>query len=301
MDIIILSRLFPSKEHFLSRSGSHTIQIRHVKTGQSAPGTLEFDDLKITTGIFHSTIYHFVNGKCKTYTIGSSEFEAYSCLRNGVIEEAYTPSNNCTYWTQATAVSPDGRLVATCTAAQVTIWYATGRLAGNLAGGPFGINGVMCIAFSADAQRLVTGSGDGMVRMLNVEIVEDPNISAEQESILSTVVFAPDGRQIVIGLKQGVIRGLDASTAEENYTFTLSTQYPNNEVSPIISPSGNLFASAEPDGVHILNKTTGELVGPLRLEKDTGTISFHAFSTQLDDHLVIGTFNGVDWCAARWS
>jgi len=39
-------------------------------------------------------------------------------------------------------------------------------------------------------------------------------------------------------------------------------------MSPIISPSGNLFALAEPDGVHILNKTTGELVGPLKLEEN---------------------------------
>ena len=61
-------------------------------------------------------------------------------------------------------------------------------------------------------------------------------------------MYAPDSRQIVIGLKQGVIRGLSASTAEEIY---FSTSYPNNEMSPIISPSGNLFALAEPDGVHI--------------------------------------------------
>jgi len=38
----------------------------------------------------------------------------------------------------------------------------------------------MCMAFFADAQRLVTGSWDGMVRMLKGGIVEDPNISAEQ-------------------------------------------------------------------------------------------------------------------------
>jgi len=64
---------------------------------------------------------------------------------------------------------------------------------------------------------------------------------------------------------RGVIRGLGASTAEEIY---FSTSYPNYEMSPIISPSGNLFALAEPDGVHILNKTTGELVGPLKLEEN---------------------------------
>jgi len=72
------------------------------------------------------------------------------------LAEACTPPNNYTCWTQATAVSPDGRLVATCTVAQAMIWYTT---AGNLAGGPFGIIGVILCRRSAACDRILGRDG----------------------------------------------------------------------------------------------------------------------------------------------
>ena len=110
------------------------------------------------------------------------------------------------HWNHAVAFSPDGNFVATCCPNHIHVWHVTGEKAGTVMGGPFSNEGVICLAFSADGQRVVSGSEDGTVRVWNIRLIVNENASgsANQED-LSSVAIMPGGKQIVVGQRDGTV------------------------------------------------------------------------------------------------
>jgi len=188
--------------------------------------SFEFENMEIPTGTINSAVYYENWGLDEDRSRTESGFT--SCLWTGAMEceeQPYMPKREFTrkppYWIQAAAFSYDDKFVATSDSKCTHIWYANGRSAGELAGGPFNNDQGTCLAFSADGQRISSGSRDGIVRVWNVGIVDDDSdatASAKQVPAPYPVGFTPDGKQIV--LRRGkVVQVVDVSTGREVVKF----------------------------------------------------------------------------------
>jgi len=140
---------FLDQEHIVSRSGFRTVRVWNMNTRE---GITRMD---VATGTIHSAIHYtklFAND-CRT----KSGFEVCSWSE---AMEGKEKHKAWVIWRPAAAFSPDGKLVATCSSTHVYVWFATGCMAGSLAGGPFRNKGGMCLAFSADGRRIVSGTNE---------------------------------------------------------------------------------------------------------------------------------------------
>ena len=207
----------PDREHILTRSGCRTVRVWNVKTGKLVVNQKLFEEMEIPTGIIDSVVHYDNDGSFNQVSrhgrssfTPCSRFEAVECQEDNLQDNGY-------YWSQATAFSTDGKLVATSSQNQTHVWYANGRLAGRLAGGPFSNDRVICLAFSTDGKQIVSGSWYGVVRVWNVEFVdEDARESAKEELLVPcSAVFGPDGTRVVVGRQDGTVQMLDTSTGQE--------------------------------------------------------------------------------------
>jgi len=292
----------PDNNHVLSRSGFRAVQVWNMKTGKKAIGPFSFEEMVIPTGTIDSSIY-FLDGSVfyRDWSRIKSKFVACSWTTATEREEHYTPPFS-KYWAPAFTFSPDGQLVATCTPNYIHIWQASGPSAGTLVSGPFSNDRVMCLAFSADGQRIVSGSKDGIVRVWNVGTVhrhDGVSPSSQREVNPSSVAFFPDGKHIAVGSWDGAIQVLDAINGQEVMKIRDAGLVPKMFVNLVaVSVNGDRIAWVDDDAMNVVwtTPTGGGFIGPLTIRLE-GTavdhISALAFSSDLNDLVVFGTYEGI--------
>ena len=206
----------PDQEHILTRSGFRTVQAWNMKTEKLVVTQRLFKEMEIPTGTIDS-VAHCDDGRSFNRMLSRGKSNFTPCSWSEAVECQEDRHDNDGYWSQATAFSTDGKLVATSSQTQTHVWYANGSLAGRLAGGPFSNDRVMCLAFSADGQQIVSGSWPGVVRVWDVGLVnKDARESAKEELLVPcSAVFSPDGTRVVVGRQDGTVQMLDASTGQE--------------------------------------------------------------------------------------
>ena len=194
----------PDQQHVVSRSGFRTVQVWNVKTGQT---TQPFD---IPTGSIGTIIT-----QCKDqFLIDQSHVSHFAvCSWEKATKGEEELFKHYEHWYPAAVFSPNGKFIATSCTYQIDIWHAVGELAGNRAGGPFSSYWVTSLAFSADSRLLVSGSYTGIVRVWTVGIAEE--LASMSLKVPWSVAFTPNGRQLAVGWRDGVIQMLDASTGQE--------------------------------------------------------------------------------------
>ena len=57
----------------------------------------------------------------------------------------------------------------------------------------------MSVAFSPDGQQIVSGSGDGLLRLWDTATGASLWVFSGHEAIVESVAFSPDGRQLLSG------------------------------------------------------------------------------------------------------
>lgn len=155
-----------------------------------------------------------------------------------------------TDWVNCVAVSPDGRLIASCSGAHpwyedfaVRIWDAerfspVRTLIGH--SGP-----VHSVAFSPDGRAIATGSGgihfqDYTVRVWDVESGAQVLCLYGHEDEVSCVAYSPDGRKLATASQDYTIRIWDIATGQQLHCLRGHTDYVNCVA---FSPDGNRIVS----------------------------------------------------------
>jgi WD40 repeat protein len=156
------------------------------------------------------------------------------------------------------AHSSDGKLLAVPCGNDVTLFDAhTGTLLRTLRGHK---STVVCVAFSADGQRLASGADrDQSARVWNVQSGETMAVYSGHHSEVRCVAFSPDGKRIVSGERKGELRIWETETGKELLPLTGHKGWPYNVA---FSPNGNRIVSiGHDDGqVMIWDATQGLLV-----------------------------------------
>lgn len=277
----------PDQEHVVSRSGFRTVRAWNVETGENILHPAKLKNVEIPTGTINSAVYYDIyffhdNSRVKSGFAACSWAEAMECE-----EEEYRPD----FWTQAAAVSYDGRFIATSTSKHTHVWHANSGSAGTLAGGPFGTDSVICQAFSTDGQRIATGAEDGILCVWNVGTVEEGASGAATQGLPFSLAFTPDGKQVVVGRLGGTVQLLDTSTGQE----LLKIQEEDKEhVWPKIAVSlnGDLIASTRNDEMLIWTRTGEAFTEPL-IHSNDQQIWCVAFSPDSNDLIAFGTMTGT--------
>jgi WD40 repeat protein/predicted Ser/Thr protein kinase len=129
-------------------------------------------------------------------------------------QQAFASSEGSYWTTDSLTFSRDGRLLASTNGNDIKLWtVAAGKEFRTLHAHTAVVT---CLAFSADGQRLVSGSADETVRVWDVdhtgyEILTLRGAAGEVKS----VAFSPDGRQIVSAHREGAIKIWDAGPLTE--------------------------------------------------------------------------------------
>jgi len=259
----------PDQEHIVSRSGVRTVQVWNAKTGQSV--MKPFKDTEIPTGSINSSVYYYSDGVLFESRCAESSFAACSWTEAVECEgESQNAQSYCRerYWIQAATFSRDGKFVATGGYNQTRVWHASGGSTGKLAGGPFNkVNGdALCLAFSADGQRIASGSRCGVVGVWDVGIVDDEARGSAPQELPTSLAFTPDGKQIAVGRRDGTVQVMDASTGQQVVTIKEGNEI---HLSPDVASSldGDLIASTHNAcEIRIWSRTGKEIAVPLSSE-----------------------------------
>ncbi len=173
----------------------------------------------------------------------------------------------------AVAFSADGRLVATGgrsrEGGEVKVWDGDGRLLLGVRDHP---SAVVSVAFSPDRRRLLSGDGDGTVKVRDVEtgkVLWETGTSNPSHS----ATFSPDGRWVAAtGWKTRV---WDAATGAEVHTLTGS---PGGFPCVRFSPDGQRLVTGG-DEIILWDVTTGQEA--LRLKGGNFEVRFSADGSRL--------------------
>ena len=124
-----------------------------------------------------------------------------------------------------------------------------------------------CLSISPDGQRIVTGSTDHKIRILNVETGECIDTLSGHESWVASVAFSPNGKLIVSGSSQDhSIRLWNVETGECIDTLSGHESWVTHVV---FSPDGKLIASGSYDKtIRIWDVETGECIDTLSGHED---------------------------------
>ncbi|MEO1996046.1 MAG: protein kinase, partial [Planctomycetaceae bacterium] len=104
-------------------------------------------------------------------------------------------------------------------------------------------NNVRCVDLSPDAQRIVSGSTEGILQIWDVTTGQELRTLEGHKSLVLSVDFSPDGKRIVSGSFDKTLKVWDAETGRELHTLTC--QYWVYGVA--FSPDGKRIASASAD------------------------------------------------------
>ena len=279
------------QEHIASRSGFRTVLVWNVQTRKRLMTPSGFEDMIISNGTINTASLEYdseLGFECNAFEIKSN---FVTCSQSEAEDEkSYDgQQGRSEYRRPISDFSPDGRLVATCDATQIHTWYANGELAGKLAGGPFSNEGVMCLAFSEDGQRIVSGSKDGTVQTWSLGIVDEDESKSAKRGDLYSVTFT-DGEQIVVGRRGEEIQLLDASTGQEIVTIGESRSLVGLPAAAV-SQNGDLIAWATWNAMYVSTRTGDTAASPLK--SDGEIISVISFSATLNDLVAFGTQRGT--------
>jgi WD40 repeat protein len=135
------------------------------------------------------------------------------------------------------ALSPDGRVLATGSADATTrLWeVATGKELHVLPG-----PGVLAAAFSPDGKTLLTGA-DGRIHFWEVATGKALRELPGHRGDLTGIAFTPDGKQIISGGQDKVVRVRDAATGRDVHGFPGHAEGLRGVA---FSPDGQLLATA---------------------------------------------------------
>ncbi len=157
------------------------------------------------------------------------------------------------------AFSPDGKSLATDGPDNEVLVWSLGerRVIRRLKGHR---SRVWYLAFSHDG-RLVSGSGDGEVRLWDVKLGEGAELLGHEPGV-TCVTFSPDGGTILSGGEDNCIKLWNVATRQLRATLRAHT---NQVYAVVCSPDGQTFASASRDGtVKLWNIQTLEQLGTIR-------------------------------------
>src|ERR1700730_15000171 len=112
------------------------------------------------------------------------------------------------------ALSPDGKLLATCAAdKRVHLW----DLEAGKELGPFPAlkDVVLALAFAPDGKTLVSAGADKTIRFWQVDPVRQLQQADVKDGALEAVAFSPDGKLVATGGADRMVRLWDVSKAKE--------------------------------------------------------------------------------------
>ncbi|KZV99867.1 WD40 repeat-like protein [Exidia glandulosa HHB12029] len=174
------------------------------------------------------------------------------------------------------AVSPNGRLVASCSDdLSIRLWDGE---TGLLINTPMiaHTNGVWSVAFSPSGRHIVSGSYDQSIRIWSTETCTTALLPIHgHTNRVESVAYSPDGSRIVSGSWDGTVRVWDARTGDPILTLHGHTDY---VLSVAYSPDGLRIVSGSDDRtVRIWDATTGHVVG-IPLKGHSGWVLSVAYS-----------------------
>ncbi len=225
----------------------------------------------------------------------------------------------------------DGTRLALGGHGELSLWAAdTGELVARLQRHTDDVNAV---DMSPDANRLVTGSADGVVRIWTSESDAPPMVLYGHAAKVNSVSYSPDGLLVASASDDETVRLWDASSGRElailnghkdcvnavcfsptgtrlltgsddesvaiwdtieNNQGAIHIQPPALFCSSAISKGGSLIVTATYDGLtQLWNTGTGSLLGSLRTDEQVILVSFGSSDTQI----IIGYQDGS---AAIW-
>ena len=172
----------------------------------------------------------------------------------------------------AIAFSPDGQLLAYAVGnsllfADLTTWSLLRANADHT--GP-----ILSLVYTPDGSGLVTGSGDGTLRLWNVASASCRLVLLGHDGQVRSVVMSPDGMTVASGSDDGTVRLWDTATGSELHVL----QGHDGPVrSVVMSPDGMTVASGSDDGtVRLWDTATGNELHVL--EGHDGPVQSVAFS-----------------------
>ena len=158
-------------------------------------------------------------------------------------------------WNRSSTYSPDGRKLASVTDEGLRIYdldnetYHDFDKYSNHDSVFFPI-----ISFSPDGRKLVRGNGDKL-RITDLESGVSNSVNINTRFQITSLAFNSDGRQLAVGLSNGVVRVVEMES-KEHYDLKGHLE---EVVSILYSPDGRWIASASSDSTLIIwNATTGE-------------------------------------------
>jgi WD40 repeat protein len=110
------------------------------------------------------------------------------------------------------AISPDGRILATASGKEAQIWdVQTRRAVMRLTGHSASISRVV---FNSNSQRLLTASEDKTARIWDLRTGQTLTVLKGHEDTIDSAAFSPDGRRVVTASGDGTARIWDAESGD---------------------------------------------------------------------------------------
>jgi len=106
--------------------------------------------------------------------------------------------------------------------------------------------GVCSVAFSPDGKRIVSGSGDGTLRIWGARTGAETLTLRGHEDGINSVAYSPDAKRIVSGSSDRTLKVWDAATGAETLTLRGHSGGVN---SVAFSPDGKRIVSGDRDGL----------------------------------------------------
>ncbi len=209
------------------------------------------------------------------------------------------------------AISPDGRLIVSGGSDdhELSLWDGE---SGKLRNQVDQMTWVRSVAFNSDGSQIVSGGQDGTVRLWSVSVTRPDSIYdagskvvweseiihrldtplAEHSGPVRSVAFSPDGRWIISGGDDGVVRVWDAKTRKA--LSVLPDGYEDKTL--LLTPDSRWSVSGHDDGmVRVWESSTAqELIVLSHREKELDAKAVRSVAVSADGHqIVLGSGDGT--------